>query len=269
LDIDNIVLDSKPESALLNELKGKKLNQNLVKLNNQVIVEELVGEQNTMVVIDDNEQIRAYLKQIFQPQFKIYDAENGQQGLDLVNEVLPDIVICDIMMQGLNGIEVCTEIKQNKQLNHIPVILLTASTSSEVKLKGIEVGADDYISKPFEKDILIARINSILKSRMDLQQYFFNEVTLQAHNLKISPEYKQFLDQCITIVERNLMDSDFNVSVLGYRNWDEFVESLQSYQVDLCTVPNNFIRFIRLRKAANINFDRLYCFRNSVPSRNQ
>jgi CheY-like chemotaxis protein len=75
-----------------------------------------------MVVIDDNEQIRAYLKQIFQPQFKIYDAENGQQGLDLVNEVLPDIVICDIMMQGLNGIEVCTEIKQNKQLNHIPNI---------------------------------------------------------------------------------------------------------------------------------------------------
>ncbi|MDI9877286.1 hybrid sensor histidine kinase/response regulator transcription factor [Flectobacillus rivi] len=253
LDIDSIVLESKPESALLDELKEEKIESKpLIKLNNQVIVEELVGEQNTMVVIDDNEQIRAYLKQIFQPQFKIYDAENGQQGLDLVNEVLPDIVICDIMMQGLNGIEVCTEIKQNKQLNHIPVILLTASTSSEVKLKGIEVGADDYISKPFEKDILIARINSILKSRMDLQQYFFNEVTLQAHNLKISPEYKQFLDQCITIVERNLMDSDFNVSVLA-TEIGMSSSSLYNRIKSICAQsPNNFIRFIRLRKAAEI-----------------
>ncbi|MFY7826232.1 MAG: hybrid sensor histidine kinase/response regulator transcription factor [Flectobacillus sp.] len=253
LDIDTIELDNKPESAILEELKEEKIEiKGVAKLDNQVIVEELVGEQNTMVVIDDNEQIRDYLKQIFQAQFKIYDAENGQQGLDLVNEVLPDMVICDIMMQGLNGIEVCTEIKQNKQLNHIPVILLTASTSSEVKLKGIEVGADDYISKPFEKDILIARINSILKSRMDLQQYFFNEVTLQAHNFRISPEYKQFLDQCISIVEQHLMDSEFNVSVLA-TEIGMSSSSLYNRIKSICgQSPNNFIRFIRLRKAAEI-----------------
>jgi CheY-like chemotaxis protein len=106
-----------------------------------------------MLLIDDNQQIRTYLKHIFSAEFEIFEADNGTDGLDLVYHLVPDIVISDVMMQGLSGIEVCSRIKEDPVLNHIPVILLTASSSPEIKLKGIEGGADDYISKPFEKEI--------------------------------------------------------------------------------------------------------------------
>jgi AraC-like DNA-binding protein len=104
---------------------------------------------------------------------------------------------------------------------------------------------------------------------MDLQQYFFNEVTLQAHNLKISPEYKQFLDQCITIVERNLMDSDFNVSVLAT---EIGMSSSSLYNRIKSICAQSLITLFDLldsEKQQRFNFDRLHCFRNSVPSRNQ
>lgn len=129
---------------------------------------------------------------------------------------------------------------------------MTASTSSEIKLKGIEVGADDYISKPFEKDILLARVTGILKSRNDLQKYFFNEITLQSNNLKISSEYKDFLHQCIAIVEKHLTDPDFGVGVLA-TEIGMSPSGLYNRIKSICgQSPNNFIRFIRLRKAAEM-----------------
>ncbi len=254
LNIEHLMPAEEVHSDILAELKEEprlQLPENAL-VPQQELTDDLYAEQHTMVIIDDNEQIRQYLKQIFKAKFKLYEADNGEKGLALVTELLPDIVICDIMMQGLNGIEVCTEIKQNTQLSHIPIILLTASTSSEIKLKGIEVGADDYISKPFEKDILMARVNGILKSRNDLQKYFFNEVTLQAHNLKISPEYKQFLDQCIMVVEQYLIDPEFNVSMLA-TEIGMSSSSLYNRIKSICgQSPNEFIRFIRLRKAAEM-----------------
>lgn len=216
------------------------------------LMEELYADTRTMVIIDDNPQIRQYLRQIFKPDFKLLEADNGEEGLKLVEEYLPDIVISDVMMQGISGIEVCNRIKQNSSLNHIPVILLTASTSPEIKLKGIEGGADDYISKPFEKEILMARVTGILKNRNDLQKYFYNEITLQSNTLRISPEFKEFLNRCIEIVEKYLTDSEFGVGVLA----TEIGMSPSGLYNKIKSIsgqsPNSFIRFIRLKKAAEI-----------------
>jgi signal transduction histidine kinase/ligand-binding sensor domain-containing protein/DNA-binding response OmpR family regulator len=215
--------------------------------------EALSSDTKTMLLIDDNEQIRAYLKRIFAGEFEIFEADNGTDGLELVYQVVPDIVISDVMMQGLSGIELCSRIKEDPLLNHIPVILLTASSSPEIKLKGIEGGADDYISKPFEKEILIARVSGILKSRNNLQKYFYNEITLNKSNdLKISAEYKEFLEKCLKIVEQHLTDPEFSIKILAaeigmsHSNLYKRIKSISGQSA------NGFIRFIRLRKAAQI-----------------
>ncbi|MBG6234164.1 ligand-binding sensor domain-containing protein/signal transduction histidine kinase/DNA-binding NarL/FixJ family response regulator [Pedobacter sp. CAN_A7] len=216
------------------------------------VEDEISSEQKTILIIDDNKQIRDYIRRIFEARFQVFDAEDGQHGLQIIREYLPDIVISDVVMPNLTGVELCKLVKEDPSLYHIPFVLLTAGTSSEVKLRGIECGADDYISKPFEKELLVARIEGLLKSRNDLQKYFYNRITLKSSNLKISAEYKGFLDRCIEIVEKHMADPNFGIQTLA----DEIGMSRSSLYGKIKSISgqsaNSFIRFIRLRKAAEI-----------------
>src|SRR5690606_38080117 len=131
---------------------------------------------------------------------------------------------------------------------HIPVILLTASSNDEIKLKGIEGGADDYITKPFDVKQLQARVQGMLKSTDRMRRYFYNEITLQGNDFSISEEHTVFLNTCIQVVERHLDDPDFNVKILAaevgmsHSNLYTRVKSVSGHSV------NEFIRLIRLRK---------------------
>lgn len=215
-------------------------------------LEELVHSRRSILIIEDEEDIRHYVTKIFKEDFAVYEAKSGEQGLRLAQEFLPDIIISDVMMQNGTGLELCHSIKNNPALSHIPVILLTAVSSSDIKLKGVESGADDYITKPFEKELLIARVASLLKNKTALQQYFYNEVTLQKTNFKISAEYKEFLDRCIAIVESHLEDDDFTIKKLtqeigmSHSNLYRKVKAISGQSVSA------FIRFLRLRKAAEL-----------------
>ena len=216
------------------------------------IAEGLSAETLTMLIIDDNEDIRHYMEKIFRNRFELLTAPNGEEGLQMINRYLPDVIICDVLMESLNGIELCRLVKADPALNHIPLILLTASTSSEIRLRGIECGADDYISKPFDKELLVARVEGLLKSRNNLQTYFYNKITLKSANMKISAEYKDFLDRCIEIVEKHITDPNFGISTLA----DEIGMSRSNLYTKIKSISgqsaNSFIRFIRLRKAAEI-----------------
>lgn len=213
---------------------------------------EVVSEKKSILIIDDDESIRQYLARLFKDSYLIHQAEDGVTGMKAAQKYLPDLIISDIHMQGMNGIELCKAVKENEQLGHIPVILLTGATSDELKLKGVEGGADDYIVKPFDSKLLIARVSNLLKSRNTLQKYFYNEITLNKSNLKISPEYKEFLDRCISVVESHLEDDNFSIKTLlnemgmSHSNLFRKVKSVSGQSV------NVFIRFIRLRKAAEL-----------------
>ena len=215
-------------------------------------LELLISDLHSILVIDDNEQIIEYIHQIFQQHFKIYKAHNGLEGLAQARENLPDIIISDVNMEGLNGIELCKEIKADQTLSHIPVILLTADPSPEIKLKGIEVGAYDFISKPFDKELFTAKINGIIKNRSNLQTYFYNEVTLKSESNKISQEDKSFIQKAIVIIEDNLMVPSFNVKILAselsmsHSNLYKRIKTTSGLSI------NSFVRFIRLRKAAEL-----------------
>ncbi|MCS3799576.1 signal transduction histidine kinase/ligand-binding sensor domain-containing protein/DNA-binding response OmpR family regulator [Chitinophagaceae bacterium OAS944] len=215
-------------------------------------VADVVTDKQTILLIDDDEQIRNYLAQLFKDTYIIHQAASGVEGLKAAQTWLPDCIISDVHMQEMNGIELCKQIKENESLNHIPVILLTASTSDDIKLKGVEGGADDYITKPFDNKLLQARITSLLKSRNTLQRYFYNEITLNKNNQRISQEYKEFLEKCIAIVESHLDDESFSVKTLmaemgmSHSNLFRKVKSVSGQSVNI------FIRFIRLRKAAEM-----------------
>lgn len=214
--------------------------------------EEVVTPERTLLIIDDNEQMRNYIISIFSDRYMIFSADNGEEGLRIAKEQLPDLIISDIVMEKMNGMELCNTIKKDSSLGHIPVILLTGSASPEGRLKGIEFGADDYITKPFEKDLLVARVISLLKNKSVLQNYFYNEITLQKNSLNVSEEYKVFLDKCISIVEAHIDDDKFNIQILAseigmsHSNLYKKVKSISGQSV------NSFIRFIRLRKAAEL-----------------
>ncbi|MES2773115.1 MAG: two-component regulator propeller domain-containing protein [Bacteroidota bacterium] len=213
-------------------------------------VADLLDPDITLLVVEDDDQLREYIASIFTDKYKVLQANCAEDGLALAREHLPDLIITDLIMKEMNGMQLCESIKKDAALGHIPVIMLTGSLSPESRLKGIEHGADDYLTKPFEKDLLVARVANLLKNRTILQNYFYNEITLQKSDLKISEEYKIFLESCIAIVEAHLDDENFSIKALAaevgmshsklYRK----VKSISGLSV------NAFIRFIRLRKAA-------------------
>lgn len=216
------------------------------------ISDDIATEKPVILIVDDNDDIRNYIKQLFRSSYIVYEARNGEEGLIMTQAHMPDIVITDVVMKELSGVELCRKIKEDSKLSHIPVILLTSSSSAEIKLKGIEGGADDHITKPFDKDILIARVSNLLKSRTTLQNYFYNEITLQSDNSKVSKENKEFLEKCIFITENHLDNPDFNIKTLA----DEIGMSHSALYKKVKTISgksiNEFLRYIRLRKAAQL-----------------
>jgi signal transduction histidine kinase/ligand-binding sensor domain-containing protein/CheY-like chemotaxis protein/AraC-like DNA-binding protein len=215
-------------------------------------LDSLVFERRSMLIVDDDEQIRDYLAQLFSAEYTVHHTDNAIEGLKLAGQHVPDIIISDVNMDGMNGIEFCTAMKEDTSLSHIPIILLTGNEAQEARLEGLEGGADDYITKPFDNDLLMARVKNILKSRTTLQKYFFNEVTLGKTSYRVAPEYKGFLDNCIAIVEAHLDNSDFGIKMLaaelsmGQSNLYKKVKSISGQS------PSSFIRCIRLRKVAKL-----------------
>jgi signal transduction histidine kinase/ligand-binding sensor domain-containing protein/CheY-like chemotaxis protein/AraC-like DNA-binding protein len=215
-------------------------------------LELMISNKQTILMIDGNQEIRAYIKKIFLSNYTIIEAKDGEEGLMLVRKNLPDIIISEVIMTGISGIELCHMIKQDTSLSHIPVILLTADYTPELKLLGIEAGAVDFISKPFEKDLLIARVNGILKIKAELQHYFYSEITLKTDTRTISEVHKDFLYQCIAIIESSLLDTDFDVQRISSEMGMSYSSLLKKIRAVTGHSVSGFIRFIRLRKAAEL-----------------
>ncbi|WP_167019841.1 two-component regulator propeller domain-containing protein [Chitinophaga sp. Cy-1792] len=212
----------------------------------------IISLKRTMLIVDDDPQIRQYISGMFKAAFHIVEAGDGKEGLEKVTALVPDIVISDIKMQLMSGIELCKAIKKSPALNHIPVILLTGSAAEDSKLESASIGGDHYITKPFEKDYLMATVQTVLQTIDNLRNYFLNEVTLRKNELKIPGQYQQFVERCIAIVEENLDNDAFNIKVLAR----EIGMSHSSVYKKIREVSGEslrgFVRFVRLRKAAEL-----------------
>ncbi|MBS0031337.1 hybrid sensor histidine kinase/response regulator [Chitinophaga sp. 22321] len=242
-----------PKSAFLEELSAASTLGNAPVVPAAREIEgtgTVITEKKSILLIDDDDEIRQYLQQLFKDTFLVYEADNGNSGFAAVQQYMPDLVISDIQMQGMDGVALCAKIKQTASISHIPVILLTGSSASDTRIRGVEGGADDYITKPFEKDFLLAKVHNIIKNRNLLQQYFFDRITLKNSNIKVPAEYQDFLKRCIEIIEDNLDNEDFSIKKftleigMSHSSLYKKVKSISGQTI------NSFIRSIRLRKAA-------------------
>ncbi|MBS1974821.1 MAG: response regulator [Bacteroidetes bacterium] len=231
--------------------QDEPVNTDQVLNNKSMVIDKIISGLPTMVVVDDNADLRNYIKDIFSEQFNIYEADDGIPAYDLISKEIPAIVISDLVMSKMDGIELCRKIKANTHLAHIPIILLTGSSSEESKIKGIEHGAEDYLNKPFSRELIVARVQNILQSRNRLQQHFFNTVTLQPTSA-IDADNKKFLERCIEIIESHMDDPEFTVHAFCKEIGMSYPALYKKIKAVSGLTVNVFIRYLRLRKAAEL-----------------
>ena len=250
--VDQLQLLSGQEGFINDQVEASPTIPEQERKSNQTLLPALATEEQRILIVDDNSAIRQFVMGLFNEQFTVYEAPSGEEALVLARRFQPDIIITDVFMQGISGIELCKLIKDDNDLGHIPVILLSGSFAADTRLQGVAVGADDYITKPFDKDLLVARVIALIKNKNNLQKYFYNEITLQQNPLKVSAEYKAFLDNCITIVEAHLDDDQFTIQTLAHELGMSYSKMNKKIKAVSGQPANAFVRFIRLRKAAEL-----------------
>ena len=206
-------------------------------------------ERTRILIVEDNEELRNLLARLFSRVYSVYEAQDGEEGLLKTKEIQPDIVLSDIMMPKMSGIEMCRKIKSNFDTSHIPVILLTAQTAEEYTMQGLKMGADDYVTKPFNVKHLFMRCNNLVNSRKMLQQKYAKQMDNNVDILATNSTDHQFMEQCIACIEQNLDNPKFDVNM--------FAQAMNAGRTKLFLkikgitgqTPNDFILNIRLKKA--------------------
>ena len=225
-------------------------------LNNAQVAEEEEPEKDydsskpSVLVIDDNADIRSYVYSLLHTDYTVIEAVDGSDGIRKAMKYVPDLIISDVMMPGIDGIECCRRLKSELQTCHIPVILLTACSLDEQRIQGYDGGADSYISKPFSSQLLLARVRNLIDSHRRLKQFFGDRHTLAKED--VCDMDKNFVEKFKSLLDAKLGDSNLNVEDLGkdmglsrvqlYRK----IKSLTNYS------PNELLRIARLKKVASL-----------------
>ncbi len=208
------------------------------------------GLKKNILVIEDHEEVNDYIKKILTPAYQVIQTYDGESGVVSAKNSVPDLVVCDIMMPGIDGYEVCRQLKTDEITSHIPIILLTAKASMSSKIEGLETGADDYITKPFSEDELKIRIKNLIKTRESLRSKFAGQINIDPKELSVTSVDEKFLIRIKEIVEKKLSNPDFSVDNFA----DEVGMSRMTLHRKLKAVTGistkELIQEMRLRKAA-------------------
>ncbi len=212
------------------------------------------GEQlkPVLLLIDDNEDFRFYLKDNMKTTYQIVEARNGREGLQTALRIIPDLIVSDVMMPEMDGMELCRKIKQDRSVSHIPVILLTARAAEEKKMEGFETGADDYITKPFNFEILMSRIRNLIALRQRYHKALGKQMDIKASDLNITSLDEKLIKNAIACVEENVSDPDFSVEELSHKLGMSRVHLYKKLLSLTGKSPIEFIRTIRLQQAAQL-----------------
>lgn len=203
-----------------------------------------------ILIVEDNFDLRTFLLQSIKTEFRVMGAENGKEGLELAKKYTPDLVVSDIMMPVMDGLELCSRLKNEIHTSHIPVILLTAKAMIEHWIEGLESGADDYIPKPFNLKVLHLKINNLIESRRKLRQLFSHSEHVPTEEMTTSQLDQQFIERAFTIVEKHLMDPELSVDhfaremMVSKSLLFKKIKALTGYSIV------DFVNMYKLRKAA-------------------
>ena len=220
-------------------------------------VQQLVSENTnrpTVLVIDDNTDIRQYERTLLQDEYIVLEAADGKEGLSVAIKEVPDLVICDVMMPVMDGLEFTEQLKTNTATSHIPVIMLTAKNLEEHRAEGYEHGADSYITKPFHSKVLLARIENLLRQRQLLKHLYqgSQESEKEISESHLEDRDKQFLKQLQTIIQQNLSDSEFGVEDMGQQIGLSRVQLYRKVKAMTGSSVVDLLRKARLAKAKRL-----------------
>jgi signal transduction histidine kinase/DNA-binding response OmpR family regulator len=209
-------------------------------------------DKEIILVVDDNEDLRRYIKGALQPDYAVMEAREGEEGIRKARKLIPDLIISDVVMPGMDGYRLCALLKSEITTSHIPVILLTARAAEENILKGLETGADDYITKPFNTKLLLARVRNLIQLRRQLQLHMKRELKLQPAAISVSSLDREFIKELLEVIDKNLSDPDFSVEVLQRKLFMSRSTLYRKIHALSGVSPVEFIRSYRLKRAAQL-----------------
>ena len=211
---------------------------------------EIIIDLPILLIVEDNLDVTRYLKSLLNTDYNVYTAMNGREGLDKTLELIPDIVISDVMMPEMDGFTLCEKLKTDERTSHIPVILLTARSSDISKLEGLETGADDYLIKPVNAKELLIRIKNLIEQRRRLRERFSRDVTLSPKDIAVTSADQRFLEKAIEIVEKEMKEPDFSVEQFSKEVGMSTSQLYRKIHALTNQSPVEFIRTFRLKRAA-------------------
>lgn len=207
----------------------------------------------TLLAVEDNDELLDTLAQIFAPLYRVLKAHDGSEGLDMARRESPDIIVSDIMMPVMDGIEMCKAIKNDVAVSHIPILLLTAMSATEQEVEGLRCGADDYVAKPFNPTVLTARVGALLRMRTMLQKKFAQEDmrVIDAKNFSTNKLDRQFVEDCDRIINEHLLDSEYSVDDMARELAMSRTTFFAKFKALTGQTPGDYIITQRLGKAAD------------------
>jgi len=196
--------------------------------------------------------MRAYIRNHMSATFRVLEAEDGVDGFDTATDLIPDLIISDVMMPKMDGYQLCEKLKSDERTSHIPVILLTAKSSGESKVEGLELGAVDYLIKPFEARELQVRVKNLIDQRRKLRERFGKNIKLQPRDIAITSTDEKFLERAMAVVDEHISAAEFDVETFGRKVGMSRKHLHRKLKALTDQAPREFIRTLRLQRAARL-----------------
>jgi signal transduction histidine kinase/DNA-binding response OmpR family regulator/ligand-binding sensor domain-containing protein len=211
-----------------------------------------IKSRKHILLVEDNHELRTFLKQAFEKYYIIYEAEDGRQGIEIATDKVPDLIISDVMMPGINGIELCKLVKEQFETSHIPFVILSAKDALDTKIEGMESGADFYFAKPLSIDLLLLTVSNIFEQAEKLKQRYAKDYLSEATELVHSEKDKEFFQKLINIIEVNIQDLNLDVDFLCRHLYISRTKLYQKIKGISGQSVGEFIRTVRLKRAIQI-----------------
>jgi signal transduction histidine kinase/DNA-binding response OmpR family regulator/ligand-binding sensor domain-containing protein len=210
------------------------------------------SEKKTLLIVEDNTELRRFLSEQLSGRFNVLEAADGKQGTGIALKKFPDLIVSDLMMPVLNGLELCQRLKNDIHTSHIPVILLTARLSDESKIESYKAGADSYIAKPFSFEVLLARIEMLIEQQEKRKELFHKTVEITPSSITVTSLDEEFIRKALQLIEENISNPDYSNDNLSKDMGMSRSSLYPKFQSLIGQTPNHFIRSIRLKRAAQL-----------------
>lgn len=252
LDEDQKVKSEFLNYSLVTSEKNSSFEENDHKDSDEIENDETANNKSSILIVEDSSDVRLYLLDLLKSDYTLFEAANGKEGITVAKEKIPDLIISDVMMPEMDGVEFCSKIKSDFLTSHIPVIMLTAKASGESKIQGLETGADDYLTKPFSSKELFVRIKNLLEQRKLLREKFSKEINPVLQKITSNSLDEEFLQKAFSLVEKNIDNVNFDTETFAKEMFLSRMQLHRKFEAITGQTPGDFIRTFRLKRAAQL-----------------